>query len=141
MSDLDFSTGIGSCWYWANANNDTLIVEYDSARFWSTGGNNTFQIILSKLDSTVTFQYKKQTGSPYNGWTADSSNSIGIENVTGMIGLPYLFMGLPNSNMPHDSLTIRFIPPASSAYEVHDVGIYEALAPSQGEFSFTTEMP
>jgi len=131
MSDLDFSTGIGSCWYWTNANNDTLIVEYDSARFWSTGGNNTFQIILSKLDSTVTFQYKKQTGTPYNGW-ADSSNSIGIENVTGMIGLRYLYMGLPKYNMPHDSLTIRFIPPVTSAYQVHDVGIYEALAPSSG---------
>lgn len=132
MSDLDFSTGIGSCWYWTNANNDTLIVEYDSARFWSTGGVNTFQIILSRLDSTVTFQYQKQTGTPYNGWTADSSNSIGIENVTGTIGLRYLFMGLPNYNMPHDSLTVRFIPPASSGYQVHDVGIYEALAISSG---------
>jgi hypothetical protein len=128
MSDLDFSTGVGSCWYWTNADNDTLIVEYDSARFWSTGGVNTFQIILSRPDSTITFQFKDQSGTPYNGWTADSSNSIGIENVTGTIGLRYLFMGLPDYNMPHASLSVRFTPPLSSSYQVHDVGIYEALA-------------
>ncbi|MDH5683593.1 MAG: T9SS type A sorting domain-containing protein [candidate division WOR-3 bacterium] len=130
MSDLDFSVGNATCWYWTNGANDTLIIEYDSVRFWTRPngtGNNTFQIILSRPDSTITFQYKEQEGAPYNGWT-DSTNSIGIENVTGQIGLNYLFMGFPSYNMPHDSLVIRFTPPESSAYQVHDVGIYSALS-------------
>jgi hypothetical protein len=132
MSDLDFSVGNASCWYWTNANADTLIVEYDSVRFWSTGGNNTFQIILSRPDSTITFQYLDQQGQPYNGWTTDSTNSIGIENVTGSIGLRYLFMGTPSYNMPHAGLAVKFIPPESSSYQVHDVGIYEALSENSG---------
>ncbi|MFB0509685.1 MAG: T9SS type A sorting domain-containing protein, partial [bacterium] len=44
------------------------------------------------------------------------------------IGLSYLFMGFPSYNRPHDSLAIRFTPPESSAYQVHDVGIYSALS-------------
>lgn len=132
MSDLDFSVGNAKCWYWTNADADTLIVEFDSVRFWFTGGNNTFQIILSRPDSTITFQYLQQEGSPYNGWTADSTNSIGIENVTGTIGLNYLFMGAPSYNMPHSGLAIKFFPPESSAYQVHDVGIYEALSENSG---------
>ena len=68
LSDLDPSVG-GSVWYWSN-NTDSFIVEYDSVAFWdSTGGhgNNTFQIILTKADSSITFQYKEQSGTPSNG--------------------------------------------------------------------------
>lgn len=134
MSDLDFTVGNGKCWYWTNNNSDTLIVEYDSVRFWSQSGgsgNNTFQIILSRLDSTIRFQYLEQEGTPYNGW-GDSASSIGIENVTGTIGLRYMYEGLPSTNMPHDSLAVKFTPPESSAYQVHDVGIYAALSENSG---------
>jgi hypothetical protein len=41
-------------------------------------------------------------------------------------------MGQPSSNMPHASLAIRFVPPESSSYQVHDAGIYEALAENSG---------
>lgn len=135
MSDLDFSVGNGKCWYWTNNNSDTLIIEYDSVRFWSQSGgtgNNTFQIILSQPDSTIIFQYREQEGDPYNGWTGDSTNSIGIENVTGIVGLRYLFEGQPQSNRPHASLAVKFTPPESSAYQVHDVGIYAALSENSG---------
>ncbi|MCX6843543.1 MAG: hypothetical protein NTX53_14815, partial [candidate division WOR-3 bacterium] len=60
LSDLtcDSMSPNGSVWYWSNGA-DSFIVEYDSIKFWSTGGNNTFQLILTKEDSSVTFQYKE----------------------------------------------------------------------------------
>jgi hypothetical protein len=132
MSDLDPGVGRASYWYWTNDNNDTLIVEYDSVRFWNVASsNNSFQIILSRPDSSITFQYKEQTGAPSSGW-ADSSSAIGIENVTGTVGLRYLYEGLPSTNMPHASLAVKFTPPESSAYQVHDVGIYAALSENSG---------
>ena len=103
MSDLDPGVGRAAYWYWTNDNNDTLIVEFDSVRFWNVASsNNSFQIILSRPDSSITYQYKEQTGAPYSGW-ADSSSAIGIENVTGTVGLRYLYEGLPSTNMPHAS--------------------------------------
>lgn len=132
MSDLDPGVGRAAYWYWTNDNNDTLIVEFDSVRFWNVASsNNSFQIILSRPDSSITFQYKEQTGAPYSGW-ADSSSAIGIENVTGTVGLRYLYEGLPSTNMPHASLAVKFVPPESSAYQVHDVGIYAALSENSG---------
>lgn len=132
MSDIDCSPGgspNGSVWYWANA--DTFIVEYDSVRFWSTGGNNTFQIILSRPDSSITFQYKEQSGAPYNGWVPDA-NQCGIENVSGRIGLNYLNGNLPPGNMYHAELAVRFIPPDSTSYQVHDVGMRNAMNDRSG---------
>jgi hypothetical protein len=129
LSDLECSSGgspNGSVWYWTNAAADTFILEYDSIRFWSTGGNNSFQIILSKPDSSITYQYKEQTGAPYNGWVPDA-NQCGIENISGRLGLTYLNGNLPPGNMYHAGLAVRFIPPDSTAYMVHDAGTRNAM--------------
>ncbi len=123
LCDLDCSgagSPHGSVWYWTSSDADTFIVEYDSIEFWSTGGNNTFQIVLSRPDSTLTFQYKEQSGAPYGGWV---SNQTGIEDASGTIGLNYLSGTNPPQNMYHDSLAVRFIPPESSALYIHDVGV------------------
>jgi len=122
MCDLDCShsgSPHGSVWYWTSATTDTFIVEYDSIEFWSSGGNNTFEIILSRPDSTITFQYKEQLGEPYGGWV---NNQTGIENVSGTIGLLYLIGQYPPQNTYHDSLAVRFIPPDSSGAYIHEVG-------------------
>lgn len=121
LSDLDCSAG-GSVWFMTSLDADTFIVQYDSIRFWSTGGNNTFQIILSRPDSTITIQYKEQSGEPDGGW-APEYNQTGIENYTGAIGLNYLSGTYPSQNMYHDSLAVLFIPPDSAAPAVHDVGV------------------
>jgi len=134
MSDIDCSSGgspQGSVWYWTNAAADTFIVEYDSVKFWSTGGNNSMQIILSKPDSSITFQYKEQSGSPYNGW-APTSNQTGIENVSGAVGLNYLSGTVPPGNMYHASLAVRFFPPDSTAYQVHDAGVQTSMNDRNG---------
>lgn len=136
LTDLDFTAGTPSCWYWTNAL-DTFIIEFDSVQFWSTGGLNSFQIIFSKSDSSITFQYLKVSGVPYGGWTALNSNSVGIENNIGNIGLAYLRDGLPVSHNLHDSLAIRFFRTVFSSFEMHDTKVLYALNKQSGAI-FTT---
>ncbi|MBM3315405.1 hypothetical protein FJY71_06145, partial [candidate division WOR-3 bacterium] len=132
LSDVIFEpANNASLWYWSSADNDTFIVQYDSVPFWSTGGNNTFQIILSRPDSAITFQYKEQTGAPYNGWVPDF-NQCGIENVSGRLGLTYLNGNLPPGNMYHPALAVRFIPPESTSYQVHDASVRNAMNDRSG---------
>ncbi len=134
LSDLDCSASgspNGSVWYWTNAAADSFIVEYDSIEFWSTGGNNTFQVILTKADSSVTFQYKEQSGIPYNGWSA-IDNQTGIENVSGAIGVNYLSGTTPAGNAIHPDLAVRFFPPESTLLKIHDVGVRNAMNDRNG---------
>jgi hypothetical protein len=133
LSDLDCSASgspNGSVWYWSNGT-DSFIVEYDSISFWSTGGNNSFQVILTKADSSITFQYKEQSGAPYNGWGAEN-NQTGIENISGAIGLNYLSGTTPASNVIHPDLAVRFFPPESTSLQIHDVGVRNAMNDRNG---------
>jgi hypothetical protein len=143
LSDLDCSAAgspSGSVWYWTNAAADSFIVEYDSIRFWSTGGNNSFQIILTKADSSITFQYKEQSGAPFNGW-APTSNQTGIENVSGAIGLNYLSGTIPPGNMYHTDLAVRFFPPESTTLQIHDVGVRNAMNDRSGGMFTVKDRP
>jgi len=134
LSDLDpTDTGSATVWYWSN-NVDSFIVEYDSVPFWDTMppyGNNTFQIILTKADSSITFQYKEQDGEPYGGWVPEQ-NQTGIENVSGAIGLNYLSGADPASNMIQPDLAVRFFPPESTSLQVHDAGVRNAMNDRNG---------
>jgi hypothetical protein len=127
LSDLFFDrANNATLWYWTSPNQDSFIIEYDSVPFWSTGGNNSFQIILSKPDSSITFQYKEQSGVPFNGWVPDA-NQCGVENVSGAVGLNYLSGNTPPGNMYHTGLAVRFFPPESTTYVVHDAGVRNAM--------------
>jgi hypothetical protein len=133
LTDLDpsdtVSTG-GSIWYWSNGA-DSFIVEYDSIEFWSSGGSNTFQVILSKADSSITFQYKEQSGTPYNGWAGENAQT-GIENVSGQVGLSYLSGETPPGNALHADLAVRFFPPESTLLQIHDAGVRNAMNDRNG---------
>jgi len=69
-SDLIFSDlNTAKCWRWTNAANDTLVVSFCDVPFWDPNppgwlGTNTFQVILSAVDSSITYQYKVQSGAP-----------------------------------------------------------------------------
>jgi hypothetical protein len=142
LSDLDCSAAgspSGSVWYWSNGT-DSFIVEYDSIAFWSSGGNNTFQIILTKADSSVTFQYAEQSGAPYNGWGA-TNNQTGIENVSGAIGLNYLSGASPSGNVIHADLAVRFFPPESTSLQIHDVGVRNAMNDRNGGMFAINDRP
>ncbi len=115
-SDLIFDpTNTAQCWRWTNATNDTLIVSWIDVPFYDQTivagvGNNTFQIILSAVDSSITYQYMTQTGvtNPLNVTT-------GIENNSGSVGLQHLFNVFPTSGY-----AVKFYYPVNSTFSVSD---------------------
>ncbi len=126
MDDLDFTVGNPGCYYWTNTAMDTFVISYLTVRFWnSPASSNTFQIILSGPDSTIAFQVLDQTGP---SMSADS-RSVGIEDITGTIGLRYLFGYAPPENAIHDNLAILFTPPDSTTLAITDAAITDAGSP------------
>jgi len=134
MCDLDFThlAGNRGAWYFINPAHDTFILQCESVPFWNTGGNNTFEIILSRPDSTITFQYKEQSGQPYGGW-GNNNLTVGIENVTGyQAGLSYNHLGNPAWNDIHPGLAVKFIPPSFSSYTIDDVMCVNTMSRNSG---------
>lgn len=122
-ADLTFTDPAGApipgaqCWYWNNAANDTLILSYIDVPFWDPAapgyvGANSFQVILSNVDSSITYQYLTQNGVYSN--TLDFC-TIGIENNSGTIGLMH-----SHDILPPSIYAIKFYPPQSSTFQVND---------------------
>lgn len=116
LSDINFS-GAGNpaiCYYLDMG--DSLIVSWIDAPFWQQAqptytGKNSFQIILNKLDYSITINYKSRAGI-----TQNDDISIGIENINGDIGLQH------SKNIYPDSLySIKFYYPSNPG-PVTDVG-------------------
>jgi hypothetical protein len=131
MDDLDFTVGNASCYYWTNAAMDTFVISYLTVQFWnSPASTNTFQVILSRPDSTITFQVLDQTGPSQS----QDSRSVGIEDITGTVGLRYLFGYTPPENVIHDDLAILFTPPDSTTYVITDAAVTDAGSPDSRGF-------
>lgn len=118
MSDLNFGgTGNpGQVRFYDDL--DLTVVSYLNVPFWTPAapgwtGSNTFQIILSKLDSTITIQFQQQSGI-----TQNNDIKVGIESVAGTIGLQH------SSNIyPQANYAVRFYRPASSSLAVTDASV------------------
>ncbi|MCB0792063.1 MAG: T9SS type A sorting domain-containing protein [Flavobacteriales bacterium] len=114
-SDLNFA-GVGNpaqCFVYDNV--DTTIISYINVPFWSSvapsyTGSNTFQIILSKADSTITIQYQQQTG-----LTQNNDLLVGIESITGDIGLQHSADVYPVANY-----AVRFYAPVTPLLDITD---------------------
>lgn len=96
-------------YYWTN-NSDSIIVQYDSVPFWNTSsaghsGRNTFQIILSGTDHSITYQYKELVNSTPAYDLINTGLRIGIEDSTGIDGL------MVTDTFPSDSSAIKFFYP------------------------------
>ena len=120
MVDLNFAgeTNPGRAYYWSN-NVDTFIVTYYQIPFWVNAqpdftGSNTFQVIFTNTDSSITFQYAEQTGFVQN--TNLNDIVIGIENVTGSIGLQCTL-----DNYPVAPAAIKFYYPETVTLEIPDL--------------------
>jgi len=122
-SDITFVTSTGAgvpnadCWYYTTPNLDSLIVSWISVPFWSAAipsytGENTFQVILCKNDSSITFQYQTQTGVYQN---PTGFMTIGIENVSGTVGLQH-----SQDIYPIAPLAIKYEYPASTTLVIYD---------------------
>lgn len=116
-SDLLFDiSNTAECWRYTNPSNDTLIVSWLDVPFYdatipSGSGSNTFQIILSAVDSSITYQYKVQTGVP----AAGANVVIGIENNSGSIGLQHSMNVFPPVNY-----AIKYSYPSNTTFVVND---------------------
>ncbi|NNC86429.1 MAG: T9SS type A sorting domain-containing protein [Bacteroidia bacterium] len=123
------STNPAQCFYWTNAAADSCIVSYINAPFWTNGnpsftGSNTFQIIMTTSDSSVTFQYMTQTGT-----TQNDDIVVGIENNSGSVGLLHSI-----DTYPASSYAIHFDAPDSSTFQVNDASLTYAANPTNGGF-------
>ncbi|HIF13899.1 MAG TPA: hypothetical protein EYQ86_00560, partial [Bacteroidetes bacterium] len=115
MCDINF-TGAGNpgkCYY--STVGDSLVVSWVDVPFWnqmSPGftGTNTFQVILNRLDKSITFNYMTQSG-----LTQNDDITIGIENNSGTIGLPH-----SKNVYPSSGYSIKYYYPANPTYLVTD---------------------
>jgi Secretion system C-terminal sorting domain len=121
MNDLNFSGAgnYGNAYYWTN-NVDSFIVTYDSVPQWVQAnpdyqGYRTFQVILDGTDSSITFQYKGSDGTFTDVAGCASDVEIGIENITGNIGLEVL-----NEALPPNTWAVKFYYPAVALIQIPD---------------------
>ena len=140
MSDLNFAgaTNPGEVWFWTN-NSDTAIFSFINAPWWRNqvpdfAGSNTFQVILSGVDSSITFNYMDTDQA-----VADFTNpcaadlEIGIENITGNIGLEVF-----NEVLPADLYSVKFYYPAVVGIAIKDPNPkWNANTENQGQFVLT----
>ena len=137
MTDLNF-TGTGNpgeVWYWDNGV-DTLIIEWANVPWWVNTpsgfvGDNTFQLILSGVDSSITFMYKDMDPANFNDTPGCAADMVtGIENLTGNIGLQ-----VNNESIPADSYAVKFYYPNTVTFQVPDATPnWAANADNAGQF-------
>lgn len=118
MADLNI-TGAGnpgSCWIYDDVT--VTIVSWIDYPFWTSAaptwtGENSFQVILNKLDSTITVQYQEQTGLSFNG-----DLLAGIESITGDIGLQH-----SADTYPPIGYAVRYYAPAVPLIDIIDASV------------------
>ena len=87
---LNFALGRGQVFYYTN-NQDSLIVSFIDVPEWhygtDTAGSHTFQLILYKGDSSITFQYGPQRGEfDYGSNRETTTKALGIYYQTDNFG-------------------------------------------------------
>ncbi len=111
----------GRAYNWSN-NVDSCIIAWVDVPAWNVGGTHTFEVILTAADSNITFQYGLQQGI-FNTPT----QTVGIENSTGLIGLQVMFNVIPPSDY-----AVLFEYPDEITYEVHDMAVASVM--NEGSF-------
>lgn len=126
-TDLTFTNTSGqaiagtTCKYRVSPGLDSLVVTYTNVPFWDPAapgyqGTNTFQIILCTADSSITYQYLLQSSASQN--PAPGQITTGIENVSGNMGLQYLFDVYPSTGS-----AVKFYYPQNVSIAINDAGI------------------
>lgn len=114
MADLNFSglNNPGECYFYANT--DSVCISWINTPFWDQftnfSGSNTFQIILNKVDNSITFNYQGQSG-----LTMNNDITVGIENINGAIGLQH-----SKNVYPVASYSVKYYYPANPTLQVTD---------------------
>ncbi len=124
-ADFDPSSG-GTVYYWTN-NTDTVIVSFVGVPAWNTPtvtGSFDFQVVLSAVDSSITFNYGTLTGPFYN-----TNGMVGIENNAGNIGI----FNYPTNVVPQN-YSIKFYYPYPVTYAVDDIAVTRVQNNNSGGF-------
>lgn len=147
MSDLNFLSSypnfpnVGEMWYWSN-NVDSFVIQWVDVPWWANAvpdwtGSNTFQMVLSGQDSSIVFNYMDTDAANFVPGTAcPTYMEVGIENLTGNIGLG-VFSG---TTLPSDTFSIKFDYPGTVVFQVPDATpAWNANADNAGQFYFIND--
>jgi len=130
--DIDYSRGDGELWYWSDGQ-DSFVVSWIHVSEYLQDPNNTdsvhtFQLICTRPDSTIYFMYGEQRGQYSSAPGQAREFVIGMEDVSGTVGLQYCKAGMPFINEPHDSLAIRWHAEPDTLFEFYDLGVQNAMS-------------
>ncbi|HYV94286.1 MAG TPA: T9SS type A sorting domain-containing protein [Chitinophagales bacterium] len=136
-NDLTFlnANNPGECWYYLNPALDTLIVSWMNVPFFDVipagfSGSNTFQIILSAVDSSITFQYEQVDPTAP---VTFSASSVGIENYAAVPGAGLQWPSVGLIQTPPDSFAIKYYYPHPQLLtNFTDAAIIQNQNPSTG---------
>lgn len=144
MSDLTFissdvlNPNQGELWYWTN-NIDSFVIQWVNVPWWRNAttdwiGSNTFELILSGRDSSISFQYQNTDAANFPGGTGCATfMEIGIENVTGNLGLNYS----TGNTIPPDNYLVKYIYPSGASFLVPDATpVWNVDADNAGQFVY-----
>ena len=137
MADLTFMGAGNTAQCYLKDDVNSTIVSYINVPFWTSAapgytGSNTFQFILDKSDSTITIQFQQQTG-----LTQNNDIGIGIESITGDIGLQHSADTYPPVNY-----AIRYYNPAVPLLTVIDASLeWNSFEGNQGVTLATNAAP
>ncbi len=137
LNDFTFlnANNPAQCWYYLNPALDTLIVSWEDVPFFDIvaegySGTNSFQIILSAVDSSITYQYLH--ADQFNPVQLIQS-SVGMENYAAVPGAGLQWPLAATIQTPPDSFAIKFYyphPPLLTS--VTDAAVLQNDNPSTG---------
>jgi len=136
MSDLILNVSTAEVYYYHDSGTNQFIVSFIDAPWWNAAapgyaGNNTFQVILSAADSSITYQYQSTTPISFNDQAGCAGDLvIGIEGPTGTLGL------MTNQDVvPGNNYAIKFTYPNPVLLQIEDVAAqWNSNPQSRGEF-------
>ena len=132
LADLTFiSAANGSTLQGAKVLYQTIgskfIITYDSVRFWNNSvaagasqatGMINFQIVLDASNNNIVINYKNITGPHFTSTAAPNWATLGMENVTGQLGLRW--RKNPTNPQTPNLTSYRIVPPANPTYQFKD---------------------
>jgi hypothetical protein len=115
LTDLNFSGPNNPANAYFYSAGDTVCITFEKVPFWTNNavtysGLNTFQVILNKADSSITVNYKLQSGLPDPTYV-NNFVSMGIENSTGLDGLQFW----RSNTFPPDTFSVKYYYPSVTA--------------------------
>ncbi len=136
--DLDFSRGNPECYYWTN-NSDSFVVEWKNVgEFGYIDSLHTFEMVLNATDSSITYYYGEQHGDFYDS-NGENKDVIGIEAITGTVGLQYMRDNSPSGRFPIYGRALRFHPEPDTAFSIDDIGVLTIFNDQNGAKLFAKD--